>query len=422
MRNIIRYGIFLLGALFLLTSNALALSNPSNDNTELENNNNEPLGINICIDFIPYTHEVLRDNSDTIVTGTVKEILPPRWNTADGKRPFKLIYQLNYPDDIIYTDIVISVDEYLKNPQPSRELIVRVTGGTVGGFGMTTDADPSFNADEKVLLYLSKDERPSTKDIGPEHFIVTDYYRGKYTLTDDGKAVRPDENTTLEELLSTVKDSNSTSVQSKYPQTDNVDELANNDEPLCTEVSGSLVGLNRIELIKRSDTIVIGTVKEILPSKWNTADGKKPDPDVKFDLNNTIYTDIIICVEKYVKNPLSSKEVWVRVEGGIVENDTLLIDYEPTFQPGENVLLYLMEDTNPATKDIGPEHFRVTGFIQGKYSLTNYGKAIGFDSVAISQEESLSTINQTNKKSVPFISFLWLFAAFLGAVSIVRRR
>lgn len=236
MRNIIKYGIFLLFALFLLTSNTLELFNLSNNNTELENNNNKPLGINICIDFIPYTHEELRDNSDTIVTGTVKEILPPRWNTADGKRPFKLIYQLNYPDDIIYTDIVISVDEYLKNPLPSRELIVRVTGGTIGGLSMTTDADPSFNADEKVLLYLRKDRSSSTKDIGPEHFIVTDYYRGKYTLTDDGKAVRPDENTTLEELLSTVKDSNSTVGKAQYSEASNKDALASNDNYLSLKL------------------------------------------------------------------------------------------------------------------------------------------------------------------------------------------
>ena len=179
MRKIIKYGIFLVGALSLLTLYAL-------------NNSNEPIGINICIDFIWYTHEELRDHSDTIVIGTVKEILPPRWNTADGKQPHKLFYNLEYPDDIIYTDIVISVDEYLKNPLSSRELIVRVTGGTIGDFSMTTDADPSFNSGEKVLLYLRKDANPNTKDIGPEHFIVTDFYRGKYTLTDDGKATTPD--------------------------------------------------------------------------------------------------------------------------------------------------------------------------------------------------------------------------------------
>ncbi|KKG14681.1 hypothetical protein EO98_17400 [Methanosarcina sp. 2.H.T.1A.6] len=204
MRNIIKYGIFLVGALSLLTLNALALSNPSNDNTELENNSNEAIGIDICIDFIPYTHEELRDKSDTIVIGTVKEILPPRWNTIDGKKPKKLLKKLEYPDDIIYTDIVISIDEYLKNPLSSRELIVRVTGGTVGDFSMTTDADPSFNAGEKVLLYLRKDTNPNTKDIGHEHFIVTDFYRGKYTLTGDGKAITHDETVTLDKLLSTI--------------------------------------------------------------------------------------------------------------------------------------------------------------------------------------------------------------------------
>jgi hypothetical protein len=140
----------------------------------------------------------------SIVIGTVKEILPPKWNTIDGKQPNKPTTKLDYPYDIIYTDIVISVDEYLKNSSSSKEVIVRITGGTVGDVSMSTDADPSFKIGEKVLLYLSKDESPSTKDIGSKHFIVKDFYRGKYTLTDDGKAVMPDENTILNELLSTI--------------------------------------------------------------------------------------------------------------------------------------------------------------------------------------------------------------------------
>lgn len=204
MRDILKYGLFLVGALSLLTLNALALPDPPDDDIKPENNSEEPIGIDICIDFIPYNHEELRNYSDTIVIGTVKEILPPKWNTIDGKQPNKPITKLYYPDDIIYTDIVISVDEYLKNSSSSKEVIVRITGGTVGDVSMSTDADPSFKIGEKVLLYLSKDESPSTKDIGPKHFIVKDFYRGKYTLTDDGKAVMPDENTTLDELLSTI--------------------------------------------------------------------------------------------------------------------------------------------------------------------------------------------------------------------------
>ena len=251
IRNITKYGIFLVWALSLLTLNALALSSPSNDNTELENNNNDPIGINICIDFIPYTHEELSNYSDTIVIGTVKEILPPRWNTADGKQPNKLLHKLDYPDGIIYTDIVISVDEYLKSPLSSGELIVRVTGGTIGDFSMTTDADPIFKTGEKVLLYLSKDERSSTRDIGPEHFLVTDFYRGKYTLTEDGKAIITDETVTLEtvtleELLNTINQTNNNTNDTE--ESDNK-EKANKETAGKQEGVGSTIQSKRIPFI-----------------------------------------------------------------------------------------------------------------------------------------------------------------------------
>ncbi|AKB28228.1 hypothetical protein MSSIT_1509 [Methanosarcina siciliae T4/M] len=170
-------------------------------------------------------------------------------------------------------------------------------------------------------------------------------------------------------------------------------KLVNNDKPLYAEVSGSLIGFNHTELNNRSDTIVIGTVKEILPPKWNTVDGKKSGEDVKFSIRNTIYTDIIISVDEYVKNPLASNEVRVRVEGGTVRNDTLVVEYEPKFQPGEKVLLYLMKDDNPGTKDIDPEHFIVTGALQGKFTLTDDGKAMRPDET-VNKDELLNTIKE----------------------------
>jgi hypothetical protein len=51
------------------------------------------------------------------------------------------------------------------------------------------------------------------------------------------------------------------------------------------------------ELSRHSDTIVIGTVKEIFPSRWNTIDGNQPNKTIT-ELNPTdelIYTDIIKC-------------------------------------------------------------------------------------------------------------------------------
>lgn len=40
-------------------------------------------------------------------------------------------------------------------------------------------------------------------------------------------------------------------------------------------ISASLVYLNFTQLNQQSELIITGTVKEILPSKWNTPDGKK---------------------------------------------------------------------------------------------------------------------------------------------------
>ncbi|MBN2487523.1 MAG: hypothetical protein JXA98_00690 [Methanosarcinaceae archaeon] len=147
------------------------------------------------------------------------------------------------------------------------------------------------------------------------------------------------------------------------------------------------------DLTKYSDTILIGTVKEILPSKWNTIDGKRPDkPRSEFGSDDLIYTDVVIEVTRYIKNPSSSNEVIVRVMGGMVGKDAMGVEDQPDFKPDEKVLLYLNEDTYPALQNLGPDHFVVTGSFQGKFSLTDDGNAIGWDKTIISQEELLSTI------------------------------
>jgi hypothetical protein len=219
MGNSIKHGIFLVVTLSLLTLNVFALSEPSKDSikltnysseddNKLANNVNEPTTIDLNVNFIHYNHEELSNYSDTILIGTVKEILPSRWNTIDGRQPNKTLTELNPIDELIYTDIIINVDKYFKNPLASHEVIVRVINGTVGNVSMKSDAEPKFEKGEKVLLYLIKDTNPSTKNIGSEHFIVTDFYESKFTLTDDGKAIGFDENTTLNELLNTIKQIN----------------------------------------------------------------------------------------------------------------------------------------------------------------------------------------------------------------------
>ena len=152
---------------------------------------------------------------------------------------------------------------------------------------------------------------------------------------------------------------------------------SNVDVPVTIEVSSLVEYLSPEDLAKKSNLILIGSVKEILPARWNTPDGKPPENAFEGSgLNDVIYRDVVISVDQYLKNPLSSNEVVVRMLGGTVGNLTLDVEDEPSFEPGEDVLLYLVEDTKPATKDLEPEHFRVTGSFQGKYTLTGDGKAV----------------------------------------------
>jgi hypothetical protein len=124
----------------------------------------------------------LAEKSDTIQIGKVIEILPSKWNTPDGKRPQILA------DEIIYTDAVIEVERYLKNPQSKSKIVVRTLGGTVGSDSMAVEDEASFKAGERVFVFLTKDD-PFTLGIQPEHYRVVGWIHGKFRI-EDGQAVR----------------------------------------------------------------------------------------------------------------------------------------------------------------------------------------------------------------------------------------
>lgn len=168
-------------------------------------------------------------------------------------------------------------------------------------------------------------------------------------------------------------------------------------------ISGTLAYLNFTELNQRSELIVVGTVKNILPSKWNTPDGKRQNDSIdNIGGNATMYTDIIITVDKYLKNPLNQKEVRVRIEGGEDEVVGIVVDYEPSFKKDEKVLLYLREDTYPLFKKIGPKHYLVSGYYLGKFTLTDDGLAVRLDE-QVNQTELLDSIEKGYEPSIKSI-------------------
>lgn len=176
---------------------------PASNDKPLASNGDKPINITISSLVVSCTHEDLNNYSNTIVIGTVKEILPPKWNTLDGKRPSEANVKVDQ-SSFIYTDTVVSVDKYLKKPsesKESKEIIVRTVGGTIGADRVISEDEPSFKTGEKVLLYLTKD----TINVDSEHYLVTGSDQGKFKLTSDGKAVRPDETISQDELLRTIK-------------------------------------------------------------------------------------------------------------------------------------------------------------------------------------------------------------------------
>ncbi|UGV41192.1 hypothetical protein J7W08_02485 [Methanococcoides orientis] len=304
--------------------------------------------------------------SDTILTGTVKEILPSKWNIPGGWHNDSV----RGSEKAMYTDVVINVDQYLKNPLSSDEVIVRIRGGTVEGTTMSADFEPDFTNNEKVLLFLREDPFRLTRDIAPEHFTVTGYVQGKFTLTEDGNAVRWRETVPIGELLDTIETHADTTL--KLPE-DFVGHM-------IISLNVNLEKLSYEDLSRESDSILIGEVQKIHPARWNTPDGKIPTGSIDdLQRDDTIYTDITIDVDQYLKNPLPSDEVTVRIEGGAVDNVIVLTDHEPYFTEGEVVLLYLSKNTYPLAKDIAPEHFIVTGYKQGKFTVLDNGKAVGQD-------------------------------------------
>ncbi|WMW21922.1 hypothetical protein RE476_11180 [Methanolobus mangrovi] len=158
-------------------------------------------------------------------------------------------------------------------------------------------------------------------------------------------------------------------------------------ESLSMDISGEMEALTFEDLTSRSDVVLIGKVKEILPARWNTPDGERPDKPVEeldIGIDDMIYTDIVIQVEQYLKNSSGTGEFTVRVEGGTVGNDSIWVEDNPSFEPGEKVLLYLRGDISP---------FSVTGGFQGKFTITEDGSAIRLYEKPINLSELTSMIN-----------------------------
>jgi hypothetical protein len=114
------------------------------------------------------------------------------------------------------------------------------------------------------------------------------------------------------------------------------------------------------DLIVHSDTIVIGTVTDILPAKRCT---------VKFV--PIIYTDVIVEAERYLYGEPQSERVGIQCWGGRIGNEVMIVENEAFFNLGENVVVFLFRIPYKATPPYGIEklsYYTVCGACLGKFT------------------------------------------------------
>jgi len=124
------------------------------------------------------------------------------------------------------------------------------------------------------------------------------------------------------------------------------------------------------ELIAKSDRIVTGTITNVYPSRWNTPDGIL-SPGITAETispDSVIFTESEVTIDQSFKGDLAEKTIRVRTFGGIVGQDRMVAESEPELELGQTYILFLSKDTGK-TAEIGPEHYLVTGAVQGAFKM-----------------------------------------------------
>lgn len=185
---------------------------------------------------------------------------------------------------------------------------------------------------------------------------------------------------TISGCVNDEKKDNGTLVPQETPSKD----TSSKDTPKGVSSStGSMLEKYDIKkLISMSDNIVIGDVSDVLPSRWNTQDGKRP-----INTNDgkpyVIYTDNNIKIEESLKGSLGTSTILVRTLGGTVDRDGQSVEDEPSYSVNEKLLIFLKDDNNFKTKDFGDKHFVTVGNIQGKISILQNNVVIGGEKMSL---------------------------------------
>ena len=84
--------------------------------------------------------------------------------------------------NVLQTDIVVNIDNYLFGERDDNQAIVRIDKGEDENTIVSSDGYPDFEVNEKVLLFLSRDDSDIATD--EDYYVLTGMRQGKYDLSE----------------------------------------------------------------------------------------------------------------------------------------------------------------------------------------------------------------------------------------------
>lgn len=137
------------------------------------NSKKEEIVVDGIIPLISESELILR--SDLIIEGTVSEIMDSKWSNPNNEKGENF-------RNILQTDIVVNIDNYLFGERDDNQAIVRIDKGEDENTIVSSDGYPDFEVNEKVLLFLSRDDSDIATD--EDYYVLTGMRQGKYDLSE----------------------------------------------------------------------------------------------------------------------------------------------------------------------------------------------------------------------------------------------
>ncbi|MFD2168688.1 hypothetical protein [Tumebacillus lipolyticus] len=120
------------------------------------------------------TKTELVGESQLILSGKVKEILPSKWSNPNFERG-------EHISNVVQTDVRVQVDQVFKGqPYHKNEVMIRINKGKVGNIEWRLEGFPDFALDEEIVLFLQQDDSDNARP-EEQNYVLSGMKQGKFS-------------------------------------------------------------------------------------------------------------------------------------------------------------------------------------------------------------------------------------------------